>query len=138
MMSEVLKMEGGADVCLSKEPWISGDYKKFNNNFGWVDEKEYSASIQAFSHWTYNISGKYLIVVDLQGMKSGSTFLLTDPVIHCKDLLRFGRTNLGPTGVSKFFKTHVCNQVCKAMGLKPQDDQPRGKEAPSSSTVLCG
>ena len=50
-------MEGDSGVCLSKEPWISGDYKKFNNNWGWVDEADYSASIQAFSHWTYDITG---------------------------------------------------------------------------------
>ena len=137
LQTEVLKMDGDSGVCLSKEPWISGDYKKFNNNWGWVDEADYSASIQAFSHWTYDISSQFLIVVDLQGKKSNSTFLLTDPVIHCKDLIRFGRTNLGPTGVSKFFKTHTCSHVCKAMGLRLQTDQPRGKEAPKSSTVLC-
>ena len=135
--TEVLKLDDEPGVCLSKEPWIPGDYKKFNNNWGWVDEDDYSASVQAFSHWTYQISNQHLIVVDLQGKKNHSTFLLTDPVIHCKDLIRFGRTNLGPTGVSKFFKSHACNQVCKALLLKPQADQPLGKVAPKSSTVLC-
>ena len=137
LRTEVLKMDADPSTCLSKEPLISGDYKKFNNNWGWVDEKDYSASVQAFSHWAYEITNRHLIVVDLQGKKSASTFLLTDPVIHSKDLIRFGRTNLGPTGVAKFFKTHICSHVCKAMGLNPNSEQPHDKAAPTSSTVLC-
>ena len=62
------------------------------------------------------------MVVDLQGVISvdgaGQKIIkLTDPAIHCTDSLRFGRTNLGVDGMKSFFTKHVCNQICKRMGL---------------------
>ena len=51
--------------------------------------------MQAFGHWTYEHSGKQLMVVDLQGMQSGAEYTLTDPAIHCADLSLFGSTNRG-------------------------------------------
>ena len=60
---------------------------------------------------------RYSQVVDLQGIKSGDVFRLTDPVIHCKDVTRFGKTNLAENGMKRFFKTHSCNEICAAMDL---------------------
>jgi hypothetical protein len=60
------------------------------------------------------------MVVDLQGIISGGTMkiMLTDPVIHCTDvLLRYGRTNLGEKGMAGFFSRHQCTAVCMMMGL---------------------
>ncbi|KAI1704810.1 alpha-kinase family domain-containing protein [Ditylenchus destructor] len=79
--------------------------------------------LMAFSHWTYQISRGYLMVVDLQGVigtdETGrKTLELTDPAIHCTDLTRFGRTNLGLDGMKIFFGRHVCNKFCHAMELK--------------------
>ncbi|KAI1696084.1 alpha-kinase family domain-containing protein [Ditylenchus destructor] len=79
--------------------------------------------LMAFSHWTYQISGGYLMVVDLQGIKStdenGRTTLeLTDPAIHCTDVLRFGRTNLSKEGMERFFARHKCNKFCQGMELE--------------------
>ncbi|KAI1695649.1 alpha-kinase family domain-containing protein [Ditylenchus destructor] len=91
---------------------------KVNNlNFEIVEQ------LMAFSHWTYQISSGYLMVVDLQGVistdESGvKTLELTDPAIHCTDLTRFGRTNLGLDGMKTFFGRHVCNKFCRAMELK--------------------
>ena len=60
----------------------------------------------------------YFKVVDLQGVKNGGwIFRLTDPVIHCKDVTRFGRTNLGEKGMERFFTTHKCNEICSLMDL---------------------
>ena len=39
---------------------------------------------------------------DIQGVKSGSKLILTDPAIHCKNVLKFGNTNLGVRGIKKF------------------------------------
>ncbi|KAI1696525.1 alpha-kinase family domain-containing protein [Ditylenchus destructor] len=80
--------------------------------------------LMAFSHWTYQISRGYLMVVDLQGIistdESGrKTLELTDPAIHCKDLTRFSRTNWGLEGMKTFFGRHVCNKFCHAMELEP-------------------
>lgn len=63
------------------------------------------------------------MVVDLQGIVSSGiggerTLLLTDPAIHCKDIMRFGRTNLGPVGMQVFFERHRCNEFCKKLGLR--------------------
>ena len=62
------------------------------------------------------------MVVDLQGIISKGpngeqAIELTDPAIHCTDLTRFGRTNLGESGMKGFFSRHKCNGICKQMGL---------------------
>ncbi|KAI1698245.1 alpha-kinase family domain-containing protein [Ditylenchus destructor] len=82
--------------------------------------------LMAFSHWTYKITGGYLMVVDLQGVLNMSesgrkTLELTDPAIHCTHLTRFGRTNLGEEGMKIFFSRHKCNRFCQAMGLEKHE-----------------
>lgn len=77
----------------------------------------------AFSHFTHDITDGYLLVCDLQGVssidgKGKETLLLTDPAIHCSKHLRFGKTNLSFGGINSFFKKHVCNKYCQALGLK--------------------
>ena len=60
-----------------------------------------------------------------QGWKVGSDYILTDPAIHCTELVRsspyvgvqFGSTNLGQDGMDQFFATHECNSVCGALRL---------------------
>ena len=44
-------------------------------------------------------------------------FTLSDPAIHCTDVLRFSRTNLGEEGFRLFFNSHKCNDVCRALRL---------------------
>ncbi|GMR49266.1 hypothetical protein PMAYCL1PPCAC_19461, partial [Pristionchus mayeri] len=57
--------------------------------------------VTAFSHWTYKATNRFLMVVDLEGVVPESIgtgtkgVLLTDPAIHCKDVTRYGRMNLG-------------------------------------------
>ncbi|KAI9558286.1 hypothetical protein GHT06_015039 [Daphnia sinensis] len=77
----------------------------------------------AFSHFSHDITGGYLLVCDLQGVsyvnaKGKEILLLTDPAIHCSKHIRFGKTNLSSIGINKFFKKHVCNKYCLALGLK--------------------
>lgn len=57
------------------------------------------------------------MVVDIQGMKNHNEFILTDPSIHCTDMSKYGDGNFGDKGFDEFFKTHQCNQLCKALGL---------------------
>jgi hypothetical protein len=83
---------------------------------------DYVEILMSFSHWTYKVTDGMLMVVDLQGVitkdKSGVDHLiLTDPAIHCIDSTRFGTTNLSKKGMEVFLKRHVCNSVCKALGL---------------------
>ena len=105
---------------------------KFTNNFKYVRPKEADATdaaieqkiaaAVAYSHFTYAATGGHLLVCDLQGIfthddKSRETLLLTDPAIHCPTQLRFGETNLRQRGIDAFFETHVCNNICRGMGL---------------------
>ena len=104
------------------EPYIEGAYQKFNSNAGYVAESsQINDVLQAFSHYTWQKSGKRLIVCDLQGVVTESGILLTDPSIHScnEELLRYGATNLGSKGIETFFATHTCNTVCKEMKLQP-------------------
>jgi hypothetical protein len=99
------------------EPYIAGEYKKYNNNNGWIraDGLNLSETAQAFSHFTWQKTFGELMVVDLQGV--GCIF--TDPQIHSKQGDDFGCGNLSDAGVAAFFVTHECNAVCKALALRP-------------------
>ncbi len=68
---------------------------------------------QAFSHFSWQITKGYLMIVDLQGVDN----ILTDPQIHCLDTKKFGKGNLGYVGIMKFFMSHICNSYCKHLGL---------------------
>jgi len=106
------------------EPLIEGKYIRFNNNAGYAADR--CRTVQAFSHFTYHRSGNRLMIVDLQGAKDSTHYLLTDPAIHCvcrPDV--FGITNRGQEGITDFFSTHQCNSVCSSLGL------PRNNALPS-------
>ncbi len=103
---------------------INGQFEKFNSNAGFCAPcpTEHGTNhdvVQAFSHWTYQATGGNILVVDCQGAfdRSSNTFMLTDPAVHCKSVLRFGTTNMGSVGFQDFFKGHVCNGTCTAMRL---------------------
>jgi len=101
---------------------LEGDYLKWSNNFSYVrgsTDEDFSATLQAFSHWTHSVTNGYLMIIDVQGVKnSENRFTLTDPAIHCTDEARFGDSNIGSEGMEEFFKHHECNQICKALKLK--------------------
>jgi hypothetical protein len=78
---------------------------------------------QAFSCFSYRYSKSKCLVCDLQGVldldSSTPCFELTDPVIHYRSSSGregvFGRTDRGPKGMSSFFKTHKCTDLCRAL-----------------------
>ncbi|KAF4987741.1 hypothetical protein FGRMN_10165 [Fusarium graminum] len=113
--------DSGTDY-ISLEPFIEGDYVKYNNNCSYVNEDnpedEFNKAAQAFSHFTYERSWGSFLVCDLQGVGH----VLTDPAIHTLDPERFklADTNLGKEGFKFFFATHVCNDICKKLQLKSQ------------------
>ena len=85
----------------TQEVALEGVWEKYNNNHGLVisnptpDGTDHDV-IQAFSHWTHYVTDGQMVVVDCQGVfnKSKNAFLLTDPALHCKDVTRFGGTNV--------------------------------------------
>ncbi|KAJ1400126.1 kinase-like domain-containing protein [Ochromonadaceae sp. CCMP2298] len=109
------------------EEEIEGLWEKFNGNSGYCSPQPTSqgtdhSAVQCFSHWSHHITGGRMMVVDCQGSwtgggAGGAGFLLTDPAVHCTELLLFGSTNMGHRGFDRFFRTHRCNRHCAAMGL---------------------
>eukprot|EP00541_Cyclophora_tenuis_P015038 CAMPEP_0116554218 /NCGR_PEP_ID=MMETSP0397-20121206/7475_1 /TAXON_ID=216820 /ORGANISM="Cyclophora tenuis, Strain ECT3854" /LENGTH=171 /DNA_ID=CAMNT_0004079365 /DNA_START=14 /DNA_END=526 /DNA_ORIENTATION=- len=84
----------------AEEPLPPGKFIKFSNNTGYWDESHLDETLLRFTLFTFEATGGYLMLTDLQGVKVGSDFVLTDPAVLCNEILRFGRTNLG----EKFMK----------------------------------
>jgi len=111
-------------VVCGGEPFIDGEYLKFNNNSGYVNSDAARNTPQAFSHFSLEHSGEELVIIDIQGVND----FYTDPQIHTKSGKGFGEGNLGQNGIKEFKKTHVCNPLCTFLKLKPvNSNQPRRK-----------
>uniref|UniRef100_A0A6U2Y647 Alpha-type protein kinase domain-containing protein n=1 Tax=Paramoeba aestuarina TaxID=180227 RepID=A0A6U2Y647_9EUKA len=107
-------------IC-TVEQFITGPYRKHNNNYGYVSEDERNTP-QAFSHFTYHASNGTMLICDIQGVGD----LYTDPQIHTLNLLQQkgmtgfgGRGNLGTKGFERFLRSHRCNAICKYLRLPP-------------------
>ena len=116
-----LKKSKGKRFFLSQQ-FLPGEYVKFNNNYGWRNNKEensFNLIAQAFSHFTYEYSMGVIMVTDIQGIKSESGgIVITDPAIHSfLYKQRFGKTNHGKLGMIRFFTSHECNDYCKKLHL---------------------
>ena len=82
-----------------------GAFTKFNNNVGNWHEDHLDESLLRFTIFAHDITDGYLVVSDLQGVKRENEFILTDPAVLCKDLLRFGDSNLGEAFIEKCFES---------------------------------
>ena len=90
-------------------PCAATAFTKFSNNTGYWNEDEINQSLLLFTQFTYNKTGGYLMVTDLQGVRHDNEYILTDPAILCKDNTRFGDTNIGGKFMDK------CMEATKAM-----------------------
>ncbi|CAB1098021.1 unnamed protein product [Ectocarpus sp. CCAP 1310/34] len=106
--------------------------------------------LQAFSHFSFARSGHKRLVCDLQGVECpglpdnpfcAGVYQLTDPVIHSNSQIArqqmFGRTDLGKKGMHKFFRTHVCNDVCRLLKL-PGSRSPQAEAAEEAANANAG
>jgi len=96
------KMNEDESTRFNTEPLLpQGAFTKFNNNVGNWQEEHLDESLLRFTVFAYETTGGYLVVADLQGVKKGNIFTLTDPAVICQDPLRFGDSNLGGAFVEK-------------------------------------
>lgn len=99
----------------SIEPYLPGEYVKYNDNDGHTANEDEVA--QAFCFFTHHVSGGALVVTDLQGV---GTFY-TDPQIHTLDGEGFGAGNLGERGIRRFLQAHRHTLLCEQLGLPSPD-----------------
>jgi hypothetical protein len=69
---------------------------------------------------------------------SGVSDLYTDPQIHSHDGEGFGAGNMGHKGQALFFKTHVCNDLCRALKLTPLDKRISPGEKANRELMMDG
>jgi Alpha-kinase family len=108
----VVETDDGSEERYCAEDLLPGaatGFTKFSNNTGYWNEDEINQSLLLFTRFTYEKSHQFLMVTDLQGVRQGNEFILTDPAILCKDSTRFGGTNLGGKMIDK------CMQSTEAM-----------------------
>lgn len=122
----------GGNSRLWLEPKLGASWTRYTDNFANVyNEGNAAMSIvaQAFSHFTYEMSGGDLMVVSLQGADR-----LTWPVVHTRDGGRFCRDNrnLHTMGMDAFFSTHQCNDVCRFLHLAIRTDSQWEFTTPTS------
>lgn len=104
------------------EDYIPGRFTKFLNNDGIMNIGVSANFPAAFSHWSWVESKGKLMVSDIQGVRTGAGYVLTDPCIHSiDDPEGFGIPDLGMVGVQEFFKNHQCNALCTDLGLGKDD-----------------
>lgn len=77
------------------------EFTKYSNNTRHWNDDGINETLLRFTLYTFKVTGKNLMVTDLQGIKKDGAYYLTDPVILCDDVLRFGDTNLGPASMKK-------------------------------------
>eukprot|EP01039_Chlorochromonas_danica_P011803 gene11803-13285_t len=110
-------------ICEDRLPSGTALFEKYNSNTGYcapnptLRQNTHHEIIQAFSHWSYEVSDEHLMVVSCQGAFVNNTFLLTDPAIHCLNVLQYGESNLGEKGFEYFFRSHRCSKYCGFIGL---------------------
>jgi len=115
-------VEEDCSIFRLMEPLILGTFTKWSSNAGYVNAEDWQEMAHAFSHWSFHASNERLLIADIQGVQTDAGELqLTDPQIHCRfpaNLFVDEVTKFGLTGMRKFFSSHTCGPVCKALGLE--------------------
>jgi Alpha-kinase family/von Willebrand factor type A domain len=85
-----------AESPLPQSGGSAAPFTKYSSNAGYWNVHSFDESLLRFTEFTHQVTNRYLLVTDLQGVKGrDGHYYLTDPVILCQDLGRFGSTNLG-------------------------------------------
>lgn len=110
---EVWRLGGTRDNArdVLVEPFIKGNYAKFNSNSGWVNDKCEHRLMQALSHFSFHFTDGQRLLCDLQGGAYDTHFVLTDPAILSASK-EFGPADGGGEFMENFFAHHRCNEYC--------------------------
>ncbi len=111
----------GTNLAVIIEDFIHGDFEKWSNNYGYISGC--SNTIAAFMHWTFIKTEGKMMVADMQGVKTGSTYILTDPAIlsNTTDHI-YGKSDTGAEGMALFFANHHCSWMCIDLPKPTLDD----------------
>lgn len=91
--------------------------------------------MQALSHFSYHMTGGNYVLCDLQGGIYRRHVVLTDPVLLSRRRV-FGVTDLGPSGITSFFKRHQCNGFCRREWLRPAEGGGAARHAAVAGTTM--
>ncbi len=116
------------------EPFIE-DFEKFNSNSGWSGNgTAWHDVMQALSHFSYHMSGGFMVLCDLQGGVYADGVVLTDPVVLSRSQ-QLGPTDLGIDGILTFFARHKCNGYCRRDWARPASAEIHFPENVGTSMV---
>eukprot|EP00929_Paragymnodinium_shiwhaense_P112476 TRINITY_DN80732_c0_g1_i1.p1 TRINITY_DN80732_c0_g1~~TRINITY_DN80732_c0_g1_i1.p1 ORF type:complete len:1469 (+),score=348.55 TRINITY_DN80732_c0_g1_i1:95-4501(+) len=109
------------------ERYLPGIFLKYNSNRGYINEEApHSELAQAFSHYTFEMSCRRLMVLDVQGVfvkRRRDQLILSDPQVVSRERdeigghSQFGPGDTGKKGMIDFFKKHRCGPTCRMLGL---------------------
>jgi len=87
--------------CYFVEEVLPGVFTKYSNNLGYWNPETLDEWLLRFSLFTSEATGGHMMVADLQGVRTADGYVLTDPVVLCKDEMRFGSTNMGSEAMER-------------------------------------
>ena len=117
---------GGADVCgalarLSMGGIIEEGDEDEDSDCEPAETFNHLDVPAALSHFSFSVSHGRKLLCDIQGVWNAKDgFTLTDPVLHTLSKRRNGSTDKGEEGMNRFFETHVCNGLCRRLGLNAE------------------
>ena len=123
----------GEVVLYTMENKVAGDYTKWTSNDGSFADPSVPDLLR-FSRWTHDFTKGYMMVTDLQGTRHSRGFSLTDPVILCRDLDRFGPTNFTHVQMSECLGAieHALKAGSRAGGATAGPRPPTSSATPTA------
>ena len=109
------------DDFVTLESFIDGTFTKYINNTGDIilKDSEVAKKAEAFVHYTYILSGKELMVLDIQGVEYWlcDSEIASTKLFDANKAVYFCSGNLSELAIETFLNQHQCNKYCKQLNL---------------------